>query len=986
MKDINLESQNSKGYLPRGRIPWTESLCSEVLSFFQKIDYPFRYSESIPFKGVLQGEIRRFLVSLDAYIESPNPVIPYRRILYGAAHKGFAQTLKRIKQKSIYKSWYADSFGIPDWWDEIDAYEFKDIGDIFNYNYLIFWEEDEPDDYLYGNIPVDIDSEYLECFRREVAALLPPRDKFDMVDPSEILFGLSSSMSYDGSKKSPHFKIKTKHLKFSKRRHPGLRSIIHVGPENIRDSVIVHIEDLNTISLIDAQMMNILSVMGDHIHLRDKNRIARKLKRFNKRHDHFLQRDFQKEGITKPRALLKVMLQELHTAYPDIEVFGYTEFYDEYDLIVEDQIHHLERGHGLGMANCLTTLMQMAIHQIVLDEMSFIKASEGIGILVLNDDFVAGFTEPEDLDEYWDAEDTVLSKLSIIRQPNKSFRTDNRFILAERYVTPSGEHEKTSYQLRELMYPLTCYNISHAKEYYNAAQIYCSSKFEHQYLSEICTFWGYEFHPREINYPAICGGWVNDKINTVDMSLVLMERLGFDEYMIRGFHANNYRPFISDRGGTFISPIYELYARPKIPEEFRNHFDILPESQIMSKYGKNLKDSNTVFCQYWDRMKINRQKIFKKRFSSTFSDFIEEVVNHFDNINFFPCEEMISSFHSGDYFKVKIRDPYLDPNPRVALLSYYNDIQYDFKDRFSICFTDADISTKKSNSIFSIEIQRSLKSDLLQRMLIGREHEILYPSDGYKPEEDYLNAVRIGEVSAILCWGKGYPEIHKRFRNPLIERKREIFGTLFSLQELDLITESGISRVVLKLLLESEIITGSVCERIKKLSELALDLREIPSIDPLEMEYDEESEHEEEKFFDYPLRAGVDDDHDYEYHDPHSIFITLPDLLPGRGDLLNRLLNEKFHREFDREAGHFYQLTMEMVRYARDPLLANQAYRSPEILQELVSRFGGIALVILRGADILDENNAPFWERDPFDDDISQGGLFQDEMSDYESD
>lgn len=55
-------------------------------------------------------------------------------------------------------------------------------------------------------------------------------------------------------------------------------------------------------------------------------------------------RDFKKEGLTKPRILLKLMLQGLKERFPECKAFEYPEFFDtfEIDNLEGDTI----RGHG----------------------------------------------------------------------------------------------------------------------------------------------------------------------------------------------------------------------------------------------------------------------------------------------------------------------------------------------------------------------------------------------------------------------------------------------------------------------------------------------------------------------------------------------------------------------------------------------------------------------------------------------------------------
>lgn len=789
-------------WVPRAPTRWTRELQMELLTFFQKVDYPFRNFEEIPFKDPLRSEIRRFFLSLDAYIESPNPVIPYKDILYGATDIKFSSTLKRIKRKSFETTWHVEHFAFPDWWNDVPGYIINEIGDIFNYSYLIFFEED-CEDYINGFIPIKQNQSRLDLFRETLEELLPNRDSFEKIQPIEVLSQLSGSIGVErGSlKHKPNYTMKNKYLSLSKKRHICERSVIRVSPENCRDSVLNDPGDLNTIALIDQQVMEILGRMPDHIHLKNKDEVTRRLHRLDKKYRLFLHRDIKKEGITKPRNLLKIMLEVLNKLYPDIEVFENSSFYDEFILRVNGELIHPTRGHGLGMANSLTTLIQLVIHTMIVDELENDMPLIESSCLTINDDFVAGFNNLEDLEAYWDKEEEVMDELSILRQPDKSFYSYRRFVIAERYFSLGIEYEKKSYQLRELLLPLSCANVTHAKEYFVAAQTYVNSKLVPQYLGEIRNYWGYEFFPTEFIYPSKVGGWINERINSVDMTLVMLQELDLKSYVFRGFQASKVQLYKSNKGELFTPPIQILLGYPNIPEEYWKNFDILSYSQLNDKYGRILSHSNNNFKNYWSKMYKIRQKVFKKTFECTYEDLLIMIINHYETTQFYPNESMIYRYHPCNYRRGEIRDPYLDPNPHMALVAKFNpDIQYPFKEAFSIKFSDRDATTKKTESLFSKEIQRSLKSEVINVLCTGRAHEIYYPSGSYKPEEQYLNPIKIGEVTALLNWGMGYPELRKNFEHPLINEKKTIFGRLFSLDELILITRAGLSREVIKYL------------------------------------------------------------------------------------------------------------------------------------------------------------------------------------------
>jgi len=813
-----------KGYLPREAIPPSEALTSRLITFFMKCDYPFRMIEPIPFEEPIRSEVRRFFLSLDAYIDSPNPVIPYKDILYGAASPGYSDYLKKVKRKAFQSTWHVDNFSIPEWWNDIPTYTIKDIGDIFNYGYLIFWEEPDPDDYLEGFKDVSISEKTLKHFKERLRDLLPDRKSFEKIDEFEVLKTISSSMSYDrkNDKSLPHYRQKCKRLYFSDSIGTCKRSVIRVSPSNTRDSVLLDPADLNTISLIDSQLIEILAHMSGHIHLRNKNEITKRLKSLSNNYEFFIQRDLKKEGITKPRQLLKAMLEVLHEEYPDIYIFGFTSFFDSFSLKVGDQIVIPRRGHGLGMANALTTLMQLTVHSMVEDRLLDDIPGLDTDVLCLNDDFTVGFNCEEHVDAYWDMEDEIMDELSLIRVPDKSFVSRYRFVLAERYFIYSDEYEKVSYQLRELLMPLACYNVVHAKMQFIAAQVFCDSKIVDLYKDEYSEYWGYELYPTEFDYPAKVGGWVNEKILGIDMTLVSLSNLELKSYVWKGFNAAKTQPYIKGYGPNFQAPIFTLLGSPKIPEEFSNFFDILPQSQIDWKYGRMLRSNSKEFCRYWDDYKSDRLKSFNKDNNITFDDLLCEIISHYNTDQFYPCDDMVKQYHPGNIFQVNINDIYIDPNPYLALVSKFNEIDYKFKESYSIRFSNPDTYTKKTADLFSKDIQRSIKTETISNLLIGHYHEILWPRDEFHPEEQYINPIGLGATIALIDWGRGYPEVYDRFKNTLIEEKREIYGRLFTLEECIKITEYSVTRSQLKIITEYANHTGeNLCDLIEYIAEKA---------------------------------------------------------------------------------------------------------------------------------------------------------------------
>jgi hypothetical protein len=976
-KSDPLGKVSSDSWYPRSACEWSREISWDLINFFNKCQYPLRLITQIPYEEPLRSEIRRFFISLDAYIESPNPVIPYRDILYGATNKDYATFLKRVKRKSFESTWRVEHFEFPDWWNEVPEYRISDIGDIFNYSYLIFWKEDV-DDYKYGWEPLNISEDSLRKLKGYAREILPERSLFEKIEKLETTSSLSSSIAVERKslKNIPHYKIKNKYLSLSEKRHLVKRSVIPVSPANIRDTVLNDPGDLNTISLIDQQTMEILRVMPNHIHLTNKDKVTRRLRNLYNKCSLFLQRDIRKEGITKPRVILRVLLEVLHELYPDIEVYQYYNFYDDYEIEIDSTIQSPPRGHGLGMANALTTLMQLVIHQWIIDELTNDLPDIYSKMLCINDDFTAGFNSEEHLDAYWDKEDEVMSQLSLLREPTKSFKSEKRFVLAERYFTVSGEYEKTSYQLRELLYPLTCYNIVHAKEYFSAAQVFCDQKYVNRYICDIVSYWGYELYPNEFSYPTIASGWINERINGVDMSLILLDKLPFNSFVCRGIESAKVKIKYRGKGNLVRPPILDLLGILQIPEEFEEYFDFLPQNLLDRKYGRILSRSNKLFSNYWDRLLHDRRKVFSKFYECPYEEVINDLLNHYSNFQFYPSDIMIKQYHKGDFFRVNIDDIYIDPNAKLACLSKYNLIDYKFKESFSIRFTNPDATTKKSQSLFSKEIQRALKSEITSSLTIGNFNEIYYPRGDYHPEEQYLNPIKIGEITSILNWGKGYPELLPNYVHPLIKEKREVFNYLFSLDELIKISRYRMSRSTIKEALRIRRDNQSFLELMEELEDLYSTYQEnfeededILSTQEIEDEYHETAE---DRMVDHTF-----EDHRYEDTD-ETLYLSMRDFLDEeRSYRVWQAINRSGRRIEYLENTVAYHLFYTSNLSAS---LGHQLRKSPESVNHMLNEYktgaGPIAVFILKNIGLFDNLMNFINETEPELEDLEMGDLF----------
>jgi len=171
-------------------------------------------------------------------------------------------------------------------------------------------------------------------------------------------------------------------------------------------------------------------------------------------------RDFKKEGMTKPRQLLRDCLEVLKKRYPNCEAFEYPDFYDEFPVEKDGKVYYPCRGHGLGMANSLTTLIQIIVQYMVYEE---VESEIQLNFITHNDDIVIRIDGDEsDLEEYWSADSNVTESLGMIRNNKKSFWSKTGFVFIERYRSSHSLtlDKKESYRRRESLLPLTATDYS----------------------------------------------------------------------------------------------------------------------------------------------------------------------------------------------------------------------------------------------------------------------------------------------------------------------------------------------------------------------------------------------------------------------------------------------------------------------------------------------------------------------------------------------
>lgn len=766
-------------------VDWSPEVGGSVLAYLLDCRYPYRESTWPPFPEPLRSEVMRFMIALDAYLESHKSVLSADFLISGVS-KGpcFAKELKLLKSSNIVKLFDAVMLEENDDMKDLPNYHFFDIGAIFNFNFLINWKEPDPEDYLYGWEPLSYDEDTVAELKDELREILLNVPDPDIIDPIEVLNNYTGSKSIHPitGKKAKNWKIKSNRNKFAKSIGITERMVLQVGPENVRDTVLLSSDSLNTVKLIEQQLQVILEEIPESLQIKDPLVVEKKLNDL-KNFKTFLMRDITKEGITKPRVLLKIALEALNERFPEIEAFQNTSFYDDFQLRVNGEIKSPPRGHGLGMANALTTFIQIGIYGLCLrhaDSETYRFEGDAMA-LALNDDFVVGFEAEEDFEAYNYTEDLIFPKLGIIRSKKKSFYCNDSYIIAERYYNKNlyGLDDKESYHRREILNCFTCTNIVQAKQLISSTVSVKNIGIVKDYLEEIVSFWGYEFFPEEITYPTMFGGWFSLNIEGISLDLLDLEKLPFNNKVIRAYRAckNNSIIYHSKDKRRFVPPIIQYHKPFIIPKEFEDILDLKSFGEMNSKFYRAAESPISV--KLWENLFNKRQKEFKNFFESDipYFDFIETVITDHQNKTFYPNSDMIEDYIEGDFVTGTLRDVYLSRNPKIALLKKYNSYirTEELGESFSVNFTKKETLERSMNS----EIRKRLKGsifnagredfslDLLFGIFESNEIERLYDS--------YLNPQALARISSMIEVNR-VPILKLRYRSTLIKEKKAIYG------------------------------------------------------------------------------------------------------------------------------------------------------------------------------------------------------------------
>lgn len=658
-------------------IPFSMELADILVSYtFSHFDEDFRFL-IIPdyITNIVGNELKRYLCAIEAYRQSNKRVhFPIELLVSGLRNKDFQVYLKRVRLKSFLYSSGLQLMEEPDWWNDVPRYHVYDIGEIFNYSYCFRWEESDPEDYLVGwkEPPRPLTAEVRKEFRDCVEAILP--DSVERVLEEEILLKNSSSSAFDPSDHSRKTKVyKEKESKNSFSSDPlfGKRCLIYVSPDNYRDTIILSVPQSNSVKLIEQQCALIAERCDYSAYIRDEREFDKALRKYRKDFSYFLDRDLEKEGITKPRELVQIILEVLEEKYPGLPAWKYKDIYKDYRILHDGKILNPPRGHGLGMANALTTIMQCAVVEMVFQRMNRNDFTIGLmGALAYNDDLTIGFTDEEDLETYWDSEDSVMTDLRLLRKNTKSHRGED-FVLCERYN--ESLNRKLSYHMTELFNIFSAPLIGIAKSYSSNLSSHISAEMIDTYIHSIVDFWGYEFYEDEWRYPAAFGGWISPSYLGIRLDHHLIGVLGYKYEIFRARNACKLVLQSKRTGGRiYRSPLIVKYGPDlNIPSGLDQYIIYMKSiKEVENIYRQNIPGPNLErMILGWQNI---RYKAFEKRLDTlpTKKEAFTDLVNSSLLKDFLPDRDICvkEPIHRSSY---PLKRAWV-PNNLLSFIKYFN--------------------------------------------------------------------------------------------------------------------------------------------------------------------------------------------------------------------------------------------------------------------------------------------------------------------------
>lgn len=393
---------------------------------------------------------------------------------------------------------------------------------IIHERYLINWDtSDETDDVKYCFIPRNEVDE--TGFRKRVKKLFSDFriGEIDFSSHIDMVAGLKNSVMYD-PKKDKSILMRSFWNKDIDPRGPyyAVRRVVPIEPGNVRDTGVGDpgtILKVKQINMLCRQISEKLPYCANAPEKVCNERLKRVLKR-----NAFLHLDFKKFGLSFPRQLSNIMLEEIGAISGiDVDHLIIREFYYR----IDGEVYQTERGSTLGWLDCLNCLCVVAIlHWLSCEEelgFDFITFNDDVEISKFANSDVVGTLELLRL--------VVISEISSYDIPislDKTFGSKGSVFL-ERYAY-FGQYNIDMYkeQLTVKAYAQSLVTIFpwQAKMFHAAAEQWTKSNYATDRCLSTCPV---EFRREECATSLWSGGWFIWRKDKLDLGIRECDKLGF---------------------------------------------------------------------------------------------------------------------------------------------------------------------------------------------------------------------------------------------------------------------------------------------------------------------------------------------------------------------------------------------------------------------------------------------------------------------------
>jgi len=218
-------------------------------------------------------------------------------------------------------------------------------------------------------------------------------------------------------------------------------------------------------------------------------------------------RDFEKEGLTKPFHIISVLLEELQRHSPTNEAFACEDFFQEWRVLYEGKEFEAERGHGLGMGNELTTLMQFVIEDMLCARTSAPKMS-----VYTNDDACLIFHTWDQARLFYNKDRSICYGLGLAFKEKASFLCIGACVFCEVYASLKHPqiNDKKTWDVMAFYRLFAVSNYFEARSYYMGGGYYNIGSSD---IDQLLLYWGTALYQGEHFHNEYCGGWHPQRVD-----------------------------------------------------------------------------------------------------------------------------------------------------------------------------------------------------------------------------------------------------------------------------------------------------------------------------------------------------------------------------------------------------------------------------------------------------------------------------------------